>query len=259
MFPQLTGQNPTKPQLNQKGLGGDNRMVGSIATQNLGGNSLTQQMRSLQNYLSTQGESTFNFGQGITGAGMQGFGTAGNTSGTALDTTKGALDTLSPAESYWTKLLSGDRDTMNQAISPYATQSGLNWANVQTAANNNMPRGGYSATVNAQAPAGQARQVNEALFNLQPIAAQGLNQVAGTKNSIAGTQGNIASIQGQIANWLSSIGVDVSKLGAGFLDMASNSIMTGRGQDVGEHGQAMQLAGQTASTFMNGVDKALGG
>lgn len=259
MFPQLTGQRPAKPATNTKGIGGDNKFVGPIATQNLGGNSLTQMMRSMQNYMSTQGADTYDWGQGITGEGIQGFGAAGDTSGEALDTTRGALDTLSPAESYWAKLLSGDSKTRNEAIAPVATAAGLNWANVSKQASNNMPRGGYSATVMAGAPAAQARQVNEALYNLQPVAAKGLESVAGVKGQLAGQQAQIAQVQGQLATWLSSLGIDVSKLGQGFLDMATRSLLEGRGQDVQEHGQAMGMATSLAGNLMGGIDQGLRG
>lgn len=248
MFPQLTGQRPSRTQVNSTGIGGDNKMIGPIATQNLGGNSLTQMMRSMQNYMGTEGANTYGFGQDIIGTGMQGFGTAGDTTGTALDTTRSALGTLSPAESYWSKLLSGDRDTVNEAISPVATRAGLNAANISRQAAANMPRGGYSAILQAQAPQQVARTVNEAVANLQPVAATQLNTIAGTKNNIAGTQGQIAQLQGQLANWLSTLGVDVSKLGQNFIQMMAQSLMEGRGQDVTEHGQSMQLAGDAART-----------
>ncbi len=225
-----------------------NTQVGSISTQPMEGNSLTQQMRSIQNYMSTQGEKTFNKGQGILDQGLSGFPTAQASAGEAMDTTRRAGSALDPAEDYWTKLLSGDQKTMNEAISPFARQAGTNYANATSQAGMNGARGGYSSTLQAGMPFAQARDVNEQLYKLQPAAAQGLNTVAGTRNTIAGTQGNIAGIQGQLATWLSSLGIDVSKLGQGFMSNAIASLLEGRGQDVGEHGQAMQLAGQTAST-----------
>lgn len=246
MFPGLTNLKSTNPYQNTTGIGNDNKAVGGLATQNLGGNSLTQYMRSMQNYMGTQGAATFGEGRDITNTGIQGFGPAGDAADEALGTTRKALDTLSPAEDYWTKLLSGDQKTMNQAISPTATQAGTNYANAISNVNMNGARGGYSSTLAAGMPFAQAREVNEQLYKLQPTAATNLNTIAGTKNTIAGTQGNIAAVKGQLATWLSSIGIDVSKLGAGFLDMASQSLMAGRGQDVGEHGQAMSLAGQLA-------------
>jgi hypothetical protein len=247
MFPGLTNLKPYQTYANMRGLDKNNlQQVGPIATQNLGGNSQTQQLRSVQNYASTQGAQTFGEGRDITGVGIQGFGTAGDSAGEGMGTTRDALKTLSPAEDYWTKLLSGDQDTMNKALSPIATQSGRNYANVSSQANMNLPKGGYAGVLSASLPQTQAREVNEAAYKLQPAAAAGLNTVANTKNAIAGTQGNIAGVQGQIANWLSSIGIDVSKLGANFLQIAADSLLGTRGQDVAEHGQSMQLAASTA-------------
>jgi hypothetical protein len=260
MFPGLTNlKTNNAPAVNMNGLGGDNKNVGGIATQNLGGNSLTQQMRSIQNWLATQGADTYQQGRNVTDTGLQGFGTAADstntamgTTGTALDTTKGALNTLSPAESYWTKLLSGDQKTMNEAIAPTATQVGLNYANATSAANQNTARGGYAGVLSAGLPQAQAREVNNELYKLQPTAATNLNTIANTRNSIAGTQGNIAGVQGniagvqgQLANWLASLGIDISKLGLQGVLGANDSLLGGRGQDVTEHGQAMNLAGQS--------------
>jgi hypothetical protein len=248
MFPGLTNiKQPNAPQPNSTGLGSDNQLQNGVATQNLGGNSLTNQLRSVQNLQSTTGAGMIPQGQAIYGAGVQGFGTAGDTTGTALGTTQGALGSLSPAEDYWTKLLSGDQQTMNKAIAPYATQAGTNYANASTNVAQNAPRGGYAGVLSAGLPQTLSRDVNNQLFSLQPQAAQQLNTIAGTKNAIAGTQGNIAGVQGQLANWLSSLGIDVTKLGGQFLQDASNSLLGGRGQDVAEHGQSMQLAGQAAN------------
>ena len=267
MFPGLTNiKTNNAPAPNMTGIGGDNKSMGTpIATQNLGGDSLTQMMRSLQNYLATTGASTFGTGQQVTAAGLPGFQTAGDTTtkalgstDTAMDTTGKALGTLDPAASYWSKLLSGDQDTMNTAIAPTATQASLNYGNAATAANQNMARGGFSGVVSAGLPQAQAREVNTMLATLQPQAAAGLNTVAGTQgqiggiqNQIAGTQGNIAGIQGQLANWLSSLGIDISKLGLGALDTANSSLLGGRGQDVTEHGQEMSMASQLAGDTIN--------
>lgn len=260
MFPGLSGlKTNNQPQVNSKGLGGDNTLNNGIATQNLGGNSLTQQLRSTQNLMGTQGSGLLQQGQDIYNTGIQGFGTAGQTTGEALDTTRGALKTLSPAEDYWTKLLSGDQHTMNEAISPTTTQAGRNWANTNSNIAMGSPRGGYAGVLSAGTPQAMTREVNEELYKLQPTAATNLNTIANTKNAVGGTQSNIAGVQGQLANWLSSLGVDVSKLGAGLLDSLSQSLLGGRGQDVAEHGQAMQLAGQTAADATSLGLKRMGG
>jgi hypothetical protein len=254
MFPGLTNlKTPGAPPVNSSGLSGDNQMQGGIATQNLGGNSLTEMMRSLQNWLSTSGTGSYQTGQGVTAAGIPGFGTAGDTTGTALDTTKAASSTLDPAQSYWSKLLSGDTATTNAAMAPTITQAGLNYANANTNINQNTPRGGFAGVVSAGLPQAEAREVNNQLYSLQPTAATNLNTIAQTRNAIGGTQSNIAGIQGQLANWLSSLGVDISKLGLTGLQTANDSLMTGRGQDVGEHNASMSMAGQLASGLESGI------
>lgn len=257
MFPQLTGKTTNTPQYNAKGLGRDNTMINGVATQNLGGNSLTQQLRSVQNWLASQGSKTFQEGRDTTDVGIQGFGTAGNTTGEALDTTRSALATLSPAESYWSKLLSGDKQAMNEAIAPTALQVGSNYANAASNVAMNQPRGGYAGVLSAGLPQKQAAELNSYLYNLQPTAATNMNTIAGTKNAIAGTQGNIAGVQGQLANWLASLGIDISKLGLSSMDSASQSLLGGRGQDVTEHGQAMQMATALASELMGDVTKGI--
>ncbi len=280
MFPGLTNlKTNNAPQVNTTGLGGDNKNINGIATQNLGGNSETQTMRSLQNWLATNGANTYQQGQDVTNTGLQGFGTAADTTGTALgstktalgsagtamDTTGKALGSLSPAEDYWTKLLSGDKTTQLQAIAPAATQAGQNYANASTGIQQQQARGGYAGVLSAGLPQAQAREVNNMLYQLQPTAATNLNTIANTKNSIAGTQGNIAGVQnnvagtqnniagvqGQLAQWLSSLGIDISKLGLSGVQSANDSILNARGQDVAEHGQNMALAGQSANAYAN--------
>ena len=266
MFPGLTNlKTNSAPTANSTGLGSDNTMSNGVATQNLGGNSLTQQMRSIQNLLSTQGAGSYQQGTDTTNTGIQGFGTAAASTGTAMDstgtamgTTGKALDSLSPAESYWTKLLSGDQATMNQAVAPMATQAGTNYANATSNNSMNNARGGYAGVMGASLPQAQSREVNNALMALQPTAATNLNTIANTKNAVAGTQnaiggtqGNIAGVQGQLANWLSSLGIDISKLGLSSLQSANDSILNSRGQDVTEHGQAMTMADQMAGTYTN--------
>jgi hypothetical protein len=266
MFPGLTNIKTNNPMMtNTKGLNkNDMTQVGPIATQNLGGDSLTQMMRSIQNYLTTTGADTYGKGMDITGAALPGYSTAGDTTGTALGTTGTALDTskaasstLDPAQSYWAKLLSGDQKTMMEAIAPVATQAGLNYADTASRASQNLPRGGYQGVLTAGLPQAQAREVNTALYNLQPQAAKGLTDIGQVRNTIAGTQGqiggiqnNIAGTQAQIANWLASLGIDISKLGLTGTGMGLESLITGRGQDVSEHGQAMKMAGDLAGELM---------
>jgi hypothetical protein len=275
MFPGLTNiKTNTQPAPVTAGIGKDNAFSDSpIAQQKLGGNSLTQQLRSVQNWLTSQGTKTYGQGMDVANTGIGGFGTAGDTTSTALDssrtamgTTGEALKSLTPAEDYWTKLLSGDSKTTMQAMAPAALQAGSNWANARTATEMGGPRGGFTAALSAGMPQAQTREVNSALYALAPTAATNLNTiantknaVAGTQNQVAGTQSNIAGVQGQLANWLASLGIDISKLGLSAVQSGSDSLLGGRGQDVAEHGQAMQLAGQTAQGLEGIVAARMGG
>lgn len=272
MFPGLTNlKQNNQPTINSKGLGGDNTMNKGIATQNLGGNSLTQQMRSIQNWLSTTGADTYGQGRDTTSTGLQGFGEAGDSTrtamgstGTAMDTTGKALNTLMPAQDYWQKLLSGDKATQLQAVAPGASQAAANYASAARGVEQNQARGGYAGVLGAGLPQAQAREVNNMIYALQPQAAQALNTIAGTQgqiggvqNNIAGTQGQIGGIQGQLAQMLASLGIDISKLGLSGVQMANDSLLGGRGQDVAEHGQAMSLAGQLGAATEGGVTSGL--
>ena len=267
MFPGLTNlKTNTQPAAVTTGIGKDNAFSGSpIAQQKLGGNSETQMMRSIQNWLTSQGASTYGQGTDVTTTGLQGFGTAGDSTktamgstGTAMDTSADALKSLSPAEDYWQKLLSGDKATQLEAIAPAATQAGTNYATASTNAAQNTARGGYAGVLSAGLPQAQTREVNNQIYALQPQAATAMgtiantkNAISGTQNNIAGTQSNIAGVQGQLANWLSSLGIDISKLGLSAVQSGNDSVLNARGQDVAEHGQAMQLAASTANTYAN--------
>jgi hypothetical protein len=229
---------------------GNTYKVGDIATEGVDNSqdSLTQFLRSMQNYLATTGKSSYGQGEDKTnyaasellpgGKADTAAGTAMGTTGTALDTSNTALNTLKPAQSYWEKILSGDQDTMDKAIAPYATQAGTNYANATSQAQMNAPRGGYAAAMSANLPFALNRDVNNQLFSLQPQAATNLNTIAGTQgqigglqNNIAGTQGQIGGLYSQIANILGQLGISQSSLGANLLNQSGGLATARRGQN----------------------------
>ena len=70
----------------------------------------------------------------------------------------------------------------------------------------------------------------------------------------AGAISNIISqAQPFAAQQLGAIGTTEQQLGLAQLQAALNSLLTGRGQDVSEHGQSMSLAGQLGSSLMGGI------
>lgn len=237
---------------------------GGLAPEALNGNSLTQRIRALLNYLQSQGQQTYGYGQSLVGAGADATkpasdtaGTALGTTGTALGTTTAADEALSPAMKYWQGVLAGGPEAQ-AAIAPTATQISKNLTGALSTVDN-MPRGGYSASLRASLPTAAAGQVNTALLNLQPTAATNLNTIANTKNAIAGTQNNIAgtqtgvgSLQAQIAQLLGQLGLGVMGQGSGLLGQANSGASSMRGQDVNEHGQALSLAGQLAGDASQG-------
>ncbi len=178
---------------------------GGLAPEPVSGDSLTQFIRAFSNYLQNQGQGTFNYGQQLTGQGAQGFQTAG--------------ETLQPSVDYWTKLLSGDPSVTSAAVAPSAGVISKQYDAASRAAATSLPRGGFSAGLQASLPFQKASQIGGLVQNLQPLAAQGLQQSAG--------------LQGSLAQGLGGLGLGTSQLGSGLLDLAGNTQLTRRGQNYG--------------------------
>lgn len=198
-----------------------NPMVGSIATEPIEGNSLTQLLRSFQNYLMTTGESGYGYGQQLTAQGAGGLA--------------GASATAQPAVDYWTKLLSGDPKAMDEAVAPEASKVSDLYRGASNTASGSMPRGGFRSATMANLPFQQAKDVGNLYFGLRPQAAQGVYQGAG--------------IQGQLAQALGQLGLGQMTSAQNMLNLGGQSASSMRGQDVAEHGQAMSMATQLAMPF----------
>ncbi len=208
----------------QNALTGPPSVGGSLTPEPIEGNSLTRYLRSINNQQGPQGNQAFGAGTALLGQG------AG-----IID--KG-VSTFDQPLDYWSKLLSGDKTAMGQAVGPYAAAVGKQFENAGRAADTMLPRGGYRSTAQAELPTQKAGLISDKLLGLQPEAAK---QMTG------------------IASLLSSLGIDVGKLGLGeqgiggdIIGRLLQSLLTGRGQDVSEHGQAMELAGSTARTAFGG-------
>lgn len=206
-------------------------LSGGLYNEPAEGNSLTKSVRALIAYLQGQGQQSFGYGNELIGQGAQGVGAASGTTGAALRDLDTSGETLSPALQYWQGILSGGK-AATDAIAPVASQVGKNLATATRTVDRDMPRGGYAASLRASLPVTAAGQVNDALLQLQPFAAQqvqGISQqqanTGGLRNQIAGNQGNLAGLLGQL-------GLGTAGLGAGLLGQASNNQLTVRGQDV---------------------------
>lgn len=119
------------------------------------------------------------------GALQQGINTATNT---VIPTGQNWMDmastAINPAANYWSSILSGDRNTMTQALSPEITQlTSGNTAAINNA-NQFMPRGGARSQTLANVPFTQAQQIGNLFATLRPQAATALGQLGTTEGSI---------------------------------------------------------------------------
>lgn len=178
---------------------------GGFAPEPISGDSLTQYIRALNNYLQQQGQDTFNAGQGTVGAGTNALA--------------GASDTLKPSIDYWTALLSGDPAKMAAAVAPTAGAIGKQYDAAARSAQTFNPRGGFAGAAAAELPFRKAADVGNLYNQLQPAAAQALPGIAGT--------------QAGIGQGIANIGLGQSGLGFNMFNLANNSQLTRRGQNVG--------------------------
>lgn len=193
------------------------------ANEAISGDSLTQFIRSLQNYLENQGSASYGYGQQLTGQAAGGLNTANTT--------------LQPSTDYWTKLLSGDPATMANAVAPTANAINTQFDTQARQAAMSGPRGGYQATNLANLPWQKAATIGGLYQSLQPQAAAGLSQNAG--------------IQGSLAQILGQLGLGTSQLGAGLSNDAANLALGRRGQNVAQSNAALGAASSLGGSAMN--------
>ena len=189
-----------------------------LATQPISGDSLTQFFRSLSNYLGGTGAGLTSTGTGLVGGGVGVAGTGADIATQGLGTTETGLATMQPAIDFYNKILTGDPTATTAALAPTAANINQITAGATDQASQGMPAGGYRAATLAGLPFAQASQVGNAALQLQPAAAQALDQLGGQQATIGGEQATIG--QG-----ISSTGIGVGQLG---------STMTGQGLSAAE-------------------------
>jgi hypothetical protein len=122
------------------------------------------------------------------------------------------VGTLQQPFDFYSKLLSGDPTTMTQALAPTASTISQLYQPLITNAQQNLPRGGFSAATAAELPFAEAGQIGNAALALQPQAASALEQLGldvsklGLGEQAAGQQG----IQDIIQAALGKMGVTTS-------------------------------------------------
>jgi hypothetical protein len=223
-----------------------------LKTQPVSGDSLTQYFRSLSNQMGQTGAGAFNTGASVFGQGVGATGAAGGTANTALDTFMKSLSTLDAPAHYWQDILAGG-PAATAAIAPYATMVGQNYSNAGTAAKQGLPMGGYSSSVQAGLPFAQARDVNNSLLQLQPVAAGKLNDIANTQAQVGQGQTGAGTLQANIAKILTDAGLGQEGVGSNLLQSVLNAILQKMGINVTESGQNKALAGSLANTVTGGA------
>jgi phage-related minor tail protein len=124
----------------------------------------------------------------------------------ARDTGMGYLNlfsqNLDAPTGYFQKLLSGDKTLMSQAVAPTAGAISSQFDAAKRSVNQNMPRGGYSSTLQAELPFQKAQQVGNLFSTLQPAAAQGLMNIAGLQGQLGANLINTGFNAGNYASGL---------------------------------------------------------
>jgi hypothetical protein len=174
------------------------------------GNSLDKVSRGLTNSLAGAGGGSYNRG---------------------ADVFEKGLSTMQPSVDYWTKLLTGDRGTAMNAISP-AVHAVNSQADQQRRTLAEGPRGGGTASNLAQLPQQQTAIISNLLSGAQSGAAQPLAH-AGTAQS--------------------SLGLNEQEIGLKAMMDSLQALLARRGQNVQETGQNKALASSLANTLTGGA------
>lgn len=154
----------------------------------------------------------------ILGANQLGFRRAEGLGGVADDFLSTGRESYQPAIDYWSKLLSGDRQTINEAVGPETTRIAQNYEGAKTAATQFAPMGGGRSQLLAEIPFQRGRDISALISSLRPEAAKQLSA---------------------IAQQLSAMGLDAEQI--------INSIMSG----IGERGRGLLGYGMDERRFVS--------
>lgn len=122
-----------------------------------------------------------------------------NEAATGQATTKEGLSDLGKSSDYWSKLLSGDRSTMQQAVAP-ETNAVLSQADAEKRQQGSMgtARGGGVAANNQQTEDASMAKIDNLLFGARPMA-------AGQEAAIGGKEADIGN--SQLAEAMNALGL----------------------------------------------------
>lgn len=195
----------------------------NIVSEPIEGNSLTQYIRSLADYLGKQGPSTFQQGQENVQSGIQG--------------TANAAKTINPSVKYWTDLLSGDHSKIAAALAPEIKAIQDQDAQALQTTSTMAGRGGGRTAQLQQLPFATAGKEQNLVSAVRPQAAQALPQ--------------IGAVQGQLAGQIGQLGTAQTAAGGNVLNLASGTQLGVRGQDVQEDNANKSLVSNLIAPFTN--------
>ncbi len=108
-------------------------------------------------------------------------------------------ETFQPSIDYWSKLLSGDRQAINEAVGPETTRIAQNYEGAKTAATQFAPMGGGRSQLLAEMPFRRGQDISALISTLRPEAAKQLSTIAQQLSALGlDAEGIINSIIGGI-------------------------------------------------------------
>ena len=113
-------------------------------------------------------------------------------------------NTIAAPTNYFSRILSGDKTLMGQAIAPAANAISSQFDTAARQVRQGVPRGGYASTILGELPFQKAAAVGGLFSQLQPMAASGLlsasSQLGNTGANLMNSGSNYLGVGTQAAN-----------------------------------------------------------
>ena len=180
-FPAVpTGGSFEKALSGQSNFRDNDRYSLGLATEPIEGNSMTQYLRSLNNYSGLSGQTNLT--------------TGGRMAGQSGD--------------YWSRILSGNPSAIAQAMAPTINATNAAYKSAANTVDKFAPMGGGRSSVMANAPYAHAGAMSNIIAQAQPLAAQSLATLGTAEQNIG-----LSQLQQALASLLEMRGQDVNEHG----------------------------------------------
>lgn len=141
-------------------------------------------------------------------------------------------ETIQPSIDYWSKILSGDRQAINEAIGPETTRIAQNYEGAKTAATQFAPMGGGRSQLLAEMPFRRGQDISALISTLRPEAAKQMSVIAQQLSAMGlDAEGIISSIIGGIGQRGASL-LDYGLTERGLIDKSTAAGARG-GSEIG--------------------------